>query len=133
MRQLNFKKLSILFLFICIALSCQSCLVGRCKRPQIIGYIYDSITRQPIANCKVGENLTDTNGYFQLKEQRYSQFTFIGYEAPPILVNEEIYKENYEKKSIQLFNPFGGGNRKGNIHNADTIFLKRILITTDYK
>lgn len=133
MRRFNFKKLTALFLFIVIAFICQSCLVSRCKRPQIVGYIYDSITRQPIANCKVGENLTDAKGYFQLKEQRYSQFTFIGYEAPPILVNEAIYKEDYEKKAIQLFNRFGGGNRKGTIHNADTIFLKRILISTDYK
>lgn len=133
MRKFNFKKLTALFLFIAIAFLCQSCFVSRCKRPQIVGYIYDSITRQPIANCKVGENLTDTKGYFQLKEQRYSQFTFFGYEAPPLLVNEEIYKEEYEKKAIHLFNPFGGGNRKGTIHNADTIFLKRILKSTDYK
>jgi hypothetical protein len=133
MKRFNFKKLTALILLITTAFVCQSCLVSRCKRPQIVGYIYDSITRQPIVNCKVGENLTDTKGYFKLKEQRYSQFTFIGYEAPPLLVNEEIYKEDYEKKSIQLFNPFGGGNRKGTIHNADTIFLKRILISTDYK
>jgi hypothetical protein len=133
MKRFNFKKLTILFLFICIAFTSQSCLVSRCKRPQIVGYVYDSITRKPIANCKVGENLTDIKGYFQLKELRYSEFTFIGNEAPPLMINEAIYKENYEKKSIQLFNPFGGGNRKGTIYNADTIFLKKILITKDYK
>ncbi|KQB42460.1 hypothetical protein RC62_3466 [Flavobacterium aquidurense] len=100
-------------------------MVSRCKRPQIVGYIYDSITRKPIENCKVGENITDTNGHFQLKELRYSEFTFIGNEAPPLFVNEAIIKEGYEEKFIELFNQFGGGIRKGAIHNSDTIFLKR--------
>lgn len=111
-----------------LALACQSCLVSRCKRPQIVGYIYDSITRKPIENCKVGENLTNNKGYFLLKELRFSQFTFIGYEAPPLIVNEAIYKEGYENKTIALFNPFGGGNRKGTTVNADTIFLKKAPI-----
>jgi len=54
-------------LLITIALTCQSCLVSRCKRPQIMGYIYDSISRKPIENCKVGENLTDSKGLFSIK------------------------------------------------------------------
>lgn len=83
-------------LLITIALTCQSCLVSRCKRPQITGYIYDSISRKP--------------------------------EAPPLTVNEAIIKDGYENKSIQLFNPFGGGIRKGAVHNCDTIFLKRTPI-----
>ncbi|MFH6991272.1 hypothetical protein [Flavobacterium sp. FlaQc-48] len=126
------KKYCTIVFVIAIAFTFQSCLVSRCKRPQIVGYIYDSITRMPIENCKVGENLTDAKGYFELKELRYSQFTFVGYEAPPLMVNELISKEGYEKKSIALFNPFGGGNRKGALHNADTIFLKKAIIT-DYK
>lgn len=128
MKIFSYKKLQALLLLIILAFICQSCLVNRCKRPQIVGYIYDSISRKPIENCKVGENLTDANGYFQLKELRYSQFTFVGYEAPPLLVNELISKEGYDKKHIELFNPFGGGIRKGSIHNADTIFLKRTPI-----
>lgn len=128
-----FRKLYTLIVLITIALVCQSCLVSRCKRPQITGYIYDSITRKPIENCKVGETLTNTKGYFQLKELRYSQFTFMGHEAPPLMVNEPITKEGYEKKSIALFNPFGGGIRKGAIYHADTIFLKKTPIIPDYK
>lgn len=124
------KKLYTVIVLISIAFVCQSCLVSRCKRPQIMGYVYDSITRKPIENCQVGENLTDIKGYFQLKELRYCEFTFIGYEAPPLMVNETIYKEGYEKKSIELFNPFGGGIRKGAVHNADTIFLKRSPVIT---
>ncbi|MBF7091655.1 hypothetical protein IUY40_08890 [Flavobacterium sp. ALJ2] len=106
----------------------QSCLVSRCQRPQITGYIYDESTNTPIENCKVGESLTNTMGYFSLKEIRYSQFTFVGYEAPPLLVNEAVYKEGYEKKSIDLHNPFGGGMRKGAVYNTDTIYLKRTAI-----
>lgn len=128
MKLLYFKKFCTLILVLTITFVCQSCLVSRCKRPQITGYIYDSITRKPIENCKVGENLTDIKGYFQLKELRYSEFTFVGYEAPPLMVNEAIYKEGYEKKSIELSNPFGGGIRKGAVHNCDTIFLKKAPI-----
>ncbi|QGK74117.1 hypothetical protein [Flavobacterium sp. SLB02] len=129
MKIFYFKKICTLIFLITIALVCQSCLVSRCKRPQIMGYIYDSISRKPIENCKVGENLTDTKGHFQLKELRYSEFTFVGYEAPLLMVNEAIIKEGYENKSIQLFNPFGGGIRKGAVHNCDTIFLKRAPVT----
>lgn len=124
----HYKKIYPLLFLLIIAFVCQSCLTSRCKRPQIVGYIYDSISGKPIENCKVGENLTDVNGYFQLKELRYSQFTFVGYEAPPLIVNEAISKEGYDKKHIELFNRFGGGIRKGSIHNADTIFLKRTPI-----
>jgi hypothetical protein len=127
MKNANLRKPFILIILIAtIIFTCQSCLVSRCKRPQIIGYVYDSITKKPIENCKVGENTTDAKGYFQLKELRYSEFTFMGYEAPPLMVNETIYKEGYQKKSIALFTPFGGGIRKGALHNADTIFLRRI-------
>lgn len=69
--------------------------------------------------------MTDGKGYFQLKEVRYSEFTFMGYEAPSLVVNEAIYKEGYQKKAIEFFNPFGGGIKKGAFHNADTIFLRR--------
>ena len=127
------KKTAILILLITMAFTFQSCLVSRCNRPQIVGYVYDSITRKPIENCKVGESLTDIKGYFRLKELRYSEFAFVGSEAPPLMVDEPVYKENYEKKSIKLFNKFGGGSRKGSLHNVDTIFLKRNTVTTDYK
>lgn len=122
------KKCGSIFFLIIVSFSFQSCLVSRCKRPQIIGYIYDQSTKKPIENCKVGENFTDIKGYFDLKEMRYSQFTFVGYEAPPLHVNESIYKEGFEKKSIDLHSTFGGGMRKGAIHNADTIYLKKVMI-----
>ncbi|MCC9070097.1 carboxypeptidase-like regulatory domain-containing protein [Flavobacterium sp. F-65] len=93
-----------------------------------MGYIYDESTNTPIANCIVGESTTNELGYFNLKEIRYSEFTFVGYEAPPLFVNEAIYKEGYEKKTIELHNPFGGGIRKGALHNMDTIYLKKTAV-----
>ncbi|WP_236025389.1 hypothetical protein [Flavobacterium geliluteum] len=133
MMTLRFKTFCNFILVIGIAFLFQSCWVSRCKRPKIVGYIYDSITRKPIENCKVGEGLTDQNGYFQLKELRYSQFTFAGFEAPSLMVNEPVNKEGYQKKAIELFNPFGGGIKKGALHNADTIFLSKSEIIPDFK
>ena len=122
------KKFFILTVILTFTMLFQSCLVSRCKRPEIVGYVYDSITKKPIANCNVGENMTDTKGYFQLKELRYSQLTFLGFEAPSLMVNEAVTKEGYEAKSISLFNPHGGGHKKGAKHDADTIFLKKTAI-----
>ncbi|WP_243860509.1 hypothetical protein [Flavobacterium poyangense] len=123
----NFKNIGVLFLLIFTTFLCQSCLVSRCERPQITGYIYDKNTNSPVTNCKVGEALTNEMGYFNLKEKRYSQFTFFGYEAPPIAVNETVFKDGYEKETITLYNSFGGGLRKGTIHHADTIYLKKAV------
>ncbi|QSB25219.1 hypothetical protein [Flavobacterium sp. CLA17] len=133
MKKINFKNIYLTLLLIAVALVFQSCLVSRCRRPQIIGYVYDSITRKPVENCKVGEVLTDQKGYFQLEELRYSQWTFAGSEAPPLMINEFVDKDGYEKKSIEAYSSHGGGNRKGSSHNADTIFLKKVLLPSDPK
>lgn len=90
-----------------------------------MGYIFDESTKLPIENCNVGETSTNGSGYFNLKEKRYRQFTFVGYEAPPLMVNEAVYKEGYQREYINLHNPFGGGMRKGAIYNMDTIYLKK--------
>ena len=119
-----------IFLFL-ISFSLQSCLVNRCKRPQITGYIYDAETKQPIQNCTVGETLSQTNGYFSLAEKRYRQFTFFGFEAPTLAVNEAIKKEGYESQNIQFIQPFGGGMKKGAFHNADTIYIKKTILKTN--
>jgi len=55
-----------------IAISLQSC-VSRLRRPEITGVIVD-YDKNPIANCKVGEALTDKNGRFKLAEERYKAF-----------------------------------------------------------
>ncbi|WP_264551029.1 hypothetical protein [Flavobacterium sp. N2038] len=127
------KKLHSILFILLISFSLQSCLVSRCKRPQIVGYVYDAESGQPIENCKVGEVLSQNNGYFSLTEKRYHQFTFFGYEAPPLSVFEVIEKEGYESQHIQLMNPFGGGAKKGALHNADTLYLKKIPIKIEIK
>lgn len=120
------------FTFLILAsFSLQSCLVNRCKRPQIVGYVYDAETKKPIENCKVGETLSQSNGYFSLDEKRYHQFTFFGYEASTLAVNEAIQKEGYKSKSIQFIQPFGSGAKKGAFHNADTIYIKKNIIKTN--
>lgn len=127
------KKLRSILFILLISFSLQSCLVSRCKRPQIVGYIYDADSGQPIENCKVGEVLSQNNGYFSLTEKRYHQFTFFGYEAPPLSVFEVIQKEGYESQHIQLMSLFGGGAKKGALHNADTLYLKRMPVKIEIK
>lgn len=122
------KILIKLFFLVFVSLSLQSCLVSRCKRPQITGYIYDAETKRPIENCTVGEALSQSNGYFSLKEKRYHQFTFFGFEAPALAVNEPVKKEGYKPQNIQFIHPFGGGMKKGALHNADTLYLKKIQL-----
>ncbi|MET3025998.1 hypothetical protein ABXT06_04920 [Flavobacterium sp. UW10123] len=122
-----FKIIFLLF----ISLSFQSCLVSRCKRPEIAGYIYDSETKKPIDNCQVGEVLSQSNGYFLLKEKRYRQFTFFGFEAPTLMVNEPVKKDGYDLQKIQYMQPFGGGMKKGAFHNADTIYIKKTVLKTN--
>lgn len=114
-----------LIFLILVSFSLQSCLVNRCKRPQITGYIYDADSKTPIENCKVGEVFSQANGYFSLNEKRYRQLTFFGFEAPILSVDESVIKENYESQNIQFIQPFGGGMKKGALHQADTLYLKR--------
>lgn len=131
MNTFYYKKIVVLGFLILICSSLQSCLVSRCKRPQITGYIYDSESNKPIENCKVGETFSNTTGYFELKEKRYRQFTLWGFEAPMLSVNEKIEKEGYESQNIQFMNPHGGGAKKGNLYNADTLYLKKNIIKTN--
>ena len=131
MNRIYLKKVIVFILLIAAINTLQSCLASRCKRPQITGYIYDFESHKPIENCNVGETISGNNGYFTLNEKRYRQFTFFGFEAPPLSVNEKIEKEGYESQNIQFMNPFGGGARKGSLHNADTIYLKKIKIKTN--
>lgn len=115
-----------------IALSLQSC-ISRLRRPEITGVVVD-YDKNPIANCKVGEALTDKNGRFKLPEKRYNAFLLsemFVMEAPPLMVFEPIDKEGYEKDAVSIYSKWGGGQRKGAKTVIDTIFLKRINQTFD--
>lgn len=115
-----------------IALSLQSC-ISRLRRPEITGVIVD-YEKNPIANCKVGETLTDKNGRFKLAEERYKAFfltEMFAMEAPPLMVMEIVEKEGFEKDAVSMYSTRGGGQSKGAKYEIDTIFLRRTNQTFD--
>lgn len=91
----------------------QSCIVSRTERPKLTGYVVDSDSHKPVVGCKVGDAYTDTVGYYQLKEKRYTEFTFPGMEAPPLNIYEIVTKRGYVNDTIMVFSPYGGGSGKG--------------------
>ena len=118
-------KVSISIIIFLILLSVQGCIVSRTGRPELSGYIYDSETKKPLAGCKVGEVLTDTLGFYKLKEKRYVEFTFPGKEAPPLVIQEIVEKEGYKNDTIINFSKYEGGQRKGAYRHVDTVYLDR--------
>ena len=108
-----------------VSILCTSCLVSRMARPIITGRVLD-YQGNPIEKCQVGEVFTDKKGYFRLPEKRYHEFTFIGFEAPPVYISEEVKKEGYEPDVIVMMSRYGGGNRRGTLWPANDIYLKRI-------
>ncbi len=96
-----------------ISLFLQACLVSRTSRPKLTGYVFDMDSKIPIAGCAVGESFTDSTGYYELKEKRYREFTWVGKEAPPLRVEELVVIDGYTTDTIKGWNPFGGGLRKG--------------------
>jgi len=128
----KYKSHLYLALLSCILLSFQSC-ISRLRRPEITGVIVD-YDKKPIANCKVGEVLTDKNGTFKLPEERYNAFLLtelFAMEAPPLMVLEPVEKEGFEKDAVSIFHKWGGGQRKGAKYKVDTIFLRKINQTFD--
>lgn len=108
-----------------MSLLLQSCLVSRCLQPKTTGYVYDYDNKKPLVNCNVGGLLTDSTGFYEFEEIRYREFTFIGFEAPPINMEFIINKEGYIADTIEAINPYGGGMGKGAHWEMDTMFLKR--------
>lgn len=123
----KFTARTFFVLFACLSLSMQSC-ISRLRRPEITGVIVD-YDKKPVANCKVGEALTDKNGKFTLPEMRYNAFLLteiFAMEAPPLMVFEPVEKEGFEKDAISIFHSRGGGQSKGAKSVMDTIFLRKI-------
>ena len=110
---------------ISMAILLQGCLTSRATRPKITGYVYDVETNNPIEHCSVGGSFTDVTGYYELKEKRHWEFTWIGKEAPPVFVQELVEKEGYITDTIKSFDQFGGAAAKGAHWKMDTVFLKR--------
>ncbi|WAC42589.1 hypothetical protein [Pedobacter sp. SL55] len=132
MKNIKFKTHLFFILLGCSFLSLQSC-ISRLRRPEITGVIVD-YAKNPIANCKVGEVVTDNNGRFKLPEQRYNAFLLsemFVMEAPPLMVWEPVEKEGFVNDAVLIYSKWGGGQRKGAKTVIDTIFLKRINQTFD--
>ncbi len=113
------------FLIVGVLTLIQSCIVTRLGRPKLTGYIYDNINKLPIDSCKVGERYTNSEGYYELKEKRYLDLTFIGMEAPPLFIQEVIVKKGFISDTIKRFSTFGGAARRGTHWKIDTVFLER--------
>jgi hypothetical protein len=115
------KNFLVLF-FVFFSLS--SC-VSRLVRPSLTGVIVD-FNGNPIQNCTVGSGKTDLNGHFELPEIRKNRFLteLFVMEAPPVFVSENIHRNGYWDKEIQIFDRYGGGAPKGTQWNLDTVYLK---------
>lgn len=111
---------------LCALLILQSCLVSRCLQPKITGYVYDFDSKKPLATCLVNGSPTDSTGYYEFGEVRYREFTFIGFEAPPIDIQLFYQKDGFSSDTFRLRNPYGGAMRKGAHWEMDTLFLKRL-------
>ena len=111
-------------LFLISVLS-SSCLVSRMASPTIVGRVLDYYDN-PIEHCQVGEVMTDKQGYFRLPERRYHEFTFIGFETPPVHVSVQVSKEGYESDMIVMWDRYGGGASKGTVWTANDIYLRRV-------
>jgi hypothetical protein len=116
----------IVFISILCIFSLVSC-TSRMLRPTITGIIVDYENR-PIANCKVGETVTDNEGKFVLPEIRYNKFLFSDFfqmEGTPLFISEIIEKEGFESEEIYMFSSYGGGNSEGTKFEMDTVHLKK--------
>jgi hypothetical protein len=121
---LQMKLLCILTISFCL-----SACISRLSRPEISGHVIDE-HGQPIAQVQVGETYTNLNGYFQLKEQRYSAFLLkeiMHMEAPPVFVQESVIKSGYQSCYLQYSHRFGGGQRKGAKWELGKIILQSNL------
>lgn len=115
-----------LFMVAVLALTFSSC-ISRLGRPAISGVIVDE-NKKPIEGCRVGETTTDINGSFHLKVIRYNKFfipEMFMLEAPPVMVSEIIDKKGYKKDTINIFQTFGGGQKKGAKLDLGMIILKK--------
>lgn len=123
---INMKFRNQLLFFGAFVITFSSC-ISRLERPAISGVIVDE-NKKPIAGCRVGETTTDINGSFHLKEIRYNKFfipEMFTLEAPPVMVSEIIDKKGYKKDTINIFQTFGGGQKKGAKLDLGMIILKK--------
>ena len=63
-----------IFAIIMLCLALTAC-ISRLSRPQMIGTVVNP-AGQPLVGVKIGETVSDAQGYFSLKERRYNVFLF---------------------------------------------------------
>lgn len=91
------------------------CVVTRTSRPMIQGTVVDEETNQPLGGVEIWnvskvETTSAPDGTFVLSRHTYREVTFIGGEAPPVLVEFRAVKEGYCTYRYKNFGRFGGGS-----------------------
>ena len=107
---------------LCVALS--AC-ISRLSRPQMMGTVVNP-AGQPLAGVQIGETVSDTQGYFSLKERRYNAFLLkelLYMEAPPLHISEAVILEGYQRCWINSSQPFGGGRAKGAVWSLGQVVI----------
>lgn len=108
------------------------CNVSRCASPRLTGHVYDASTKLPLTDCEVRhkwssdpDNVTRTgsDGSYELKEQRYRQWTWIGMEAPPMRINLRYSMPGYEAHEVSHFHQYGGSAERGHHQQMAPVFL----------
>ena len=118
-----------------MAFMCQGCYVDRCSSPRLTGYVHDAQTRQPLANCAVRRNwssdpdnqtVTNADGYYELVEKRYRQWTWIGMEAPHMRFDLRYIMPGYETQEVSQMWSYGGGVGKGEHVELEAVHMMPI-------
>jgi hypothetical protein len=87
--------------------------------------VYDAETRQALPFCSVNGIPADSNGYYEFPEYRRREFTFIGFEAPPVRVDLYFSMDGFQNDTIVAKNRYGGALPLGAHWRMDTVYLER--------
>ena len=123
---INKHRKYLFLVFIVLVILPFSC-ITRLQRPKITGKVLD-YENNPISGCKIGESMTDKNGFFTLPAITYKAFfltEIFQMEAPPLMVYETVKKNGYEDGNIEMFHKYGGGLSKETIWDIGIIYLKK--------
>ena len=96
------------------------------ESPQTKGFVYDSITKQPVNNAKIEINprrtTTDANGMFVLAKRTAYQMIAFDSSSDPKYFWFTVSHPNYKTKEIE---DFARGSFGDDVKVHDSIFLQR--------